>query len=313
MSRSLWFAVLAILVAGCSGAGSVPATGSPTAAPVASPTASATAASMSPPASAPPLAAFADDEPLLLYGHVTGAGGGVFAMRPDGTGRTRLATDALPGVHKRGDWSPDGRDVVFVDETTERLWIAHLDGRPSERLAVCEHGGCDYPSWSPDGRKVAYSRVESADGVIGPESVGIEVLDLATGSVSQVIRLHRPLLADVPRWSPDGTQLVIQVDRMDDEAFETGAALAIVPVAGGEPRYVTDFAAFASSPDWGWASDELAFSTELVEGAGPSARSDDDTWDLWRVRPDGTGVRRISHEPPGGRDEGASMDRRRQH
>ena len=192
---------------------------------------------------------------------------------------------------------------MFVDETTERLWIAHLDGRPSERLAVCERGGCDYPSWSPDGRKIAYSRVESADGVIGPESVGIEVLDRATGSVSQVIRLHRPLLADVPRWSPDGTQLVIQVERMDDEAFETGAALAIVPVAGGEPRYVTDFDAFASSPDWGWASEELAFSTELVEAQGPRAVVDD-TWDLWRVRPDGTGLRRISHQPPGGRLKG---------
>ena len=92
------------------------------------------------------LPAFAPDEPLVLTYRVTGAGGGLFVRRPDGTGERQLATDVLPGVHKHPDWSPDGQQVVFIDEATERMWIAHLDGSPTDSVPVCDTRGCDCPS-----------------------------------------------------------------------------------------------------------------------------------------------------------------------
>ena len=244
------------------------------------------------------LPAFEPDEPLTLFGQLTGAGGGVFVMRPDETGMQQLATDILPGVHKRGDWSPDGQRVVLIDETTERMWIAHLDGTATERVPACDTPGCDYPSWSPDGKRIAFSRSESAPGVIGPKAVAIYVVDLATGHVSPVVRLERPLLSDAPRWSPDGTQIVFQVDRMDDASFETGASIAVVPVAGGKPRYLTDFDSFATSPDWGWVTNEIVYGMDLI-GLKQTPGPDDDTWDLYAVRPDGSGARRITNVPKG--------------
>ncbi|MEO8273164.1 MAG: hypothetical protein ABI620_03790 [Chloroflexota bacterium] len=248
------------------------------------------------------LPVFAADEQLVLYANLTGVGGGIFVMHPDGSGKTRLGADALPGVHKHPAWSPDGRDVVFIDDTTERMLIAHLDGRPTSEVAACGGGGagCDYPAFSPDGTKIAYSRYENKDGVEGPASNGIEVVDLASGTVSKVVRLSRPVLADVPKWSPDGTRLVVQVDRMDDAAFETGAALAVVPVAGGKPTYITKFDGFASYPDWSWATGEIAFSTDLM-GAQRVLAPDQTTWNLWGVQPDGSGLRRITSLSAGGR------------
>lgn len=301
LQRALLGFVVAIATAGCAGAPAGP-TASP-ASPTVLPQSTTTVSTATPAPSPAGLPAFDPNEPLLLYGHVTGAGGGIFVMRPDGSGRTQLGTDVLPGVHKRGNWSPDGQDVVFVDETTERLWIAHLDGRPTSPVATCTDRGCDFPVWSPDGTKIAYSRVESKDGIVGPASVGIEVIDLASGVVTQVVRLNRPTLADVPKWSPDGKQIVVQVDRMDDEAFETGAALAVVPAAGGEPTYLTKFDAFASSPDWSWANDEIVFSTDLMD-AQRSLPTDQNTWNLWGVQPDGSGLRRITNLPDGGRLKG---------
>jgi Tol biopolymer transport system component len=246
------------------------------------------------------LPAFAPDEPLVLTYRVTGAGGGLFVRRPDGSGDWQLATDILPGVHKHPDWSPDGQHVVFVDEATERMWIAHLDGSPTESVPTCDTPGCDYPAWAPDGKRIAFSRVENADGVVGPAAVGIHVLDLATGEVSPVARLERPLLVDVPRWSPDGAELVVGVDQMDEEAFDTGAAIAVVPATGGEPRYLTSFETWAYGADWSWVTGEIVF------GPGIRATMRDfdpagETWDIFGIAPDGSGLRQITHAGPGDR------------
>jgi Tol biopolymer transport system component len=259
----------------------------PTSTPIAAPTGAA-------------LPTFAPDAPLILYALRTDIGGGIYVMEPDGTDARQLATDILPGVHKAPDWSADGGSVVFVDQTTEQLWIAHLDGSPTERVPGCDDDICDNPAWSPDGTRIAYVRIEEERGLDGPASIGIELVDLATGEVLPVVRLERPLLADGPRWSPDGSQIVFQVDQLDDDAYETGAAIAIVAAAGGEPRYLTGFEQFASAPDWGWVTDEIVFSVEL-RGLKLVPDPNDEPWNLHGVRPDGSGQRRITDLPDGGR------------
>jgi Tol biopolymer transport system component len=244
------------------------------------------------------LPSFEPDEPLVLFTRLTGAGGGIFVVRPDGTGKVQLGTDVLPGVHKRGDWSPDGQRVVFIDETTERILIASLDGSPTVAVPVCDVPGCDFPSWSPDGTRIAFSRSESAAGIVGPTALGIYVVDVATNEVTRVVRLERPLLADVPRWSPDGSHILFGVDQMDDEGFDTGAAMAVVPVAGGEPRYITDFAEFAYYGDWSRVTDEIVYSLAAF-GLQREGAPQPETWDLFAIRSDGTGRRQVTHVEPG--------------
>jgi Tol biopolymer transport system component len=234
----------------------------------------------------------------VLFANLTGAGGGIFVSSLDGSDARQIGTDVLPGVHKHPDWSPDGQRVVFVDEATEAMYIAHLDGSATEKLAVCDQPGCDYPAWSPDGEQIAFSRVESQDGTTGPAAVGIYVLTLKTGAVDRVVRLARPLLADVPRWSPDGSSLVFGVDKMDQDAYETGAALATVPVTGGEPRFLTAFHDFGYAPDWSWARNEIVFSTDIR-----SASRDFDPMtaasDLYVIHPDGSGLHKVTDAAKG--------------
>jgi Tol biopolymer transport system component len=252
--------------------------------------------------SEPSLPVFAPDAPLILYYHCwagcgqAGGQAGNFVMGLDGSNPQRIGADA-PGTHKHPDWSPDGKHVVFVDEADGHLWVAHLDGSPTERLAVCETSYCDYPAWSPDGKRIAYSRIEGSLGATGPAALGIEVVDLATMRVTPVVRLERPLLVDVPRWSPDGTELVVGVDRMDEDGFDTGAAIAIVPSTGGALRYLTDFELFGYNPDWDPITGRVVFSVEAV---GYSAAPDpEDPWDLYTIRPDGTDLRRLTTAAPG--------------
>jgi Tol biopolymer transport system component len=249
---------------------------------------------------APSLPAITDSVAWILHAEpIRPAISGLFLLHPDGGEHIRIAADVADGNHKHPDWSPDGQHVVFVVQQTERMWIAHLDGTPSTPITLCDTGGCDYPAWSPDGGRIAYSRYEP--GVDGPPSaLSIQVLDLASGDISTVIRLERPLLVDVPRWSPDGTELVVGVDRFDDDGYETGAAIAVVPASGGELRYLTEFELFGYYPDWNRATGQIVFSTEVIgfqRDPGPEA----DTWDLHLVEPAGTGLRQLTQVPDGRR------------
>lgn len=290
-----WVAALASITA----CGGVPATPGATVGATVSPDPTSSA-SPAPSPAASALPGFADDEPLLLFALRTDLGGGIFVSAADGSDRRQLATDVLPGVHKAPDWSPDGQHFVFVDETVGSLLIGHLDGSPTDVIETCLEGVCDHPAWAPDGTRLAFTRYEITDGVTAPSASRIDVLTLETGTVETAIRLERPLLADSPRWSPDGSELVIQVDRMDAEAFETGAAIAVVPAAGGKPRYLTSFETFAGSPDWSRTSHEIVYAVDLQDLQRTSP-GDDVAFDLFTVRSDGTGERRITSLPNGGR------------
>lgn len=299
-SRLIVVAALAVGLAACGPDAAATQTPVPTTGPTAMTAEPTPTTAPTPDPTAAALPAFTENEALVLFSLRTDLGGGIFVMKPDGTDRRQLATDVLPGVHKAPDWSPDGQSVVFVDEATQKLWIAHLDGSPTTRVPGCAFGICDNPAWSPDGTRIAFVRIEETGGVEGPAAIGIEIVDVATGTLTPVVRLERPLLADAPRWSPDGSQIVFQVEEMDEAAVETGATIAVVPVAGGEPRHLTALEVFASSPDWSWVTDEIVYSVELL-GLKSSPDPGDETWDLFGIAPDGSGQRRITNLPVGGR------------
>ena len=81
---------------------------------------------------------------------------------------------------------------------------------------------------------------------------------------------------------------------MDDAGNETGAAIAVVPVEGGELTYLTPFERYASAPDWSWATDEIVYSIELI-GLKPTLEPDEETWNLFGIRPDGSAGRQITN------------------
>jgi len=87
------------------------------------------------------------------------ARGDVFTV-PAKEGPTRNLTQT-PGTHERGaSWSPDGRWIAYVSDTTgeNELYIQAQDGRtPAERITS---GAATYyytPAWSPDSKKLLWS------------------------------------------------------------------------------------------------------------------------------------------------------------
>jgi Tol biopolymer transport system component len=112
----------------------------------------------------------------------------------------------------------------------------------------------DYPTWSPDGRMLAYESNETGNWDIWVSQVG------GGRSVNRT-EDHR---GDdrYPSWSPDGRQIAFWSDR-------EGSGYFVVPALGGHVRKLgatAGHAAFHSPPVWSADSSELAFASLQTVG-----------------------------------------------
>jgi len=126
----------------------------------------------------------------------------LWRSRADGTERLQLTSPPVIPFSPR--WSPDGKQIAYVDEHTGQLWkiflVAAEGGSP--RGIVSENQNQMDPSWSPDGNHLVFGRVPWIKD--GAKEIAIQILDLNSKKVSAVPGSEN-LFA--PRWSPDGRRL----------------------------------------------------------------------------------------------------------
>jgi len=209
----------------------------------------------------------------------------VCVIRQDGTDRRRLTT-RLPTTGSA--WSPDGQRVVFtrhqeVGESTkftdDDVFVMDGDGDGVRQLTEENPGfHSGQPTWSPDGREIAFVRGPAlAAGIGQPGSLFVMAAD-----GSDVRRLTRGALDSGPAWSPDGREIVFS--RAKD--FNSPRGIWVVGLVGGEPRQLTrtvDY--FDTSPAWSPDGMRIAFARAIplqTEFDGKSA--------IYVMNRDGTGL-----------------------
>jgi Tol biopolymer transport system component len=314
MSRS-WFvlpAIAAVLVVACSSgaaavanpsASTVPslvATASLsttiTAAPSASAMPSASGRSATAAASALPITV---GEPWLLFGRRTADGSGqdVRLVRTDGTGEHQVLAD-VPGDLRAAAWSPDGNRIAFVvrdDSTDGTIWTANGDGTGAAKFYDGRGDGCAsvfYPSWSPDGSKMALVCYPADD-----KHAHLAVLDTASMHLATLADLTWPEFLDDPiSWSHDGKTLAFAILHWDPtNQFLDGSLVATVPADGSAmATRLTAMTEFATYPDWG-ADGRLVYNTYDVGNMHDS----DLVSNLFTMASDGSGARRLTTAKPG--------------
>jgi Tol biopolymer transport system component len=89
------------------------------------------------------------------------------------------------GIPQGCAWSPDSKSLVFM----ENYNLYEIDVSGDSALPLTSYGADMFPSWSPDGGKIAFSR----------DGLGIYLYSLQTAQSTGVFQA-----GDYPSWHPDG-------------------------------------------------------------------------------------------------------------
>ena len=209
-----------------------------------------------------------------------------------------------PSVSPKGNW------LTFTElEENWNIWRVRLTpgGMGKPELLLSSTGKNHSPSYSPDGTQVAFVSDRSGS----PE---IWVAGQDGGNVRRLTSFNGPWLGSI-RWSPDGRTIVF-------DARPSGhSGIFTLPVTGGAPVPLQQDSFEERRPTWSHDGRSIYFNSNrsgslqvwkrsLVSGEvkpiGPpdtneSTESDDgqylvftnSAYELWRCRPDGTGVERL--------------------
>lgn len=212
-----------------------------------------------------------------------------------------LALLVVPAAGASGVDEPAGK-IAFYRWTGDSdysgaVWVMNADGSGQRRLTRNGQGGS--PSWSPDGRRLAFEKaaaqavwIMNADGSeqrllrgakggspawspdgrrIAFDGVGIWMVDANGGGRN---RLSRAGFS--PAWRPDGRTIAF-VDQVEADDLES-TEIFVMDADGRNQRRLTRNRVTDGSPRWSPSGRLIAFN-----------RGDD----IYVMKPDGRGARRL--------------------
>ena len=173
----------------------------------------------------------------------------VYLMNADGTNPTRITSNSYED--RMGDWSPDQEWLVFYTVGREEGWGLWLRNPDGVNLVHLTSGQEKDPVWSPDGKHIAFVRIEDENSdvyVVTRSGDGNWQDDTV---LTRLTRHEAPDLA--PAWSPDSKSIAFV-------SFRDGSAeIYTVPLDGLKPLRLTINVADDLDPQWSPDGKRIAF------------------------------------------------------
>lgn len=238
--------------------------------------------------------------------------GGIWIANADGTDQRKIISS--PG---ETSWSPNGAKIAFtsgreqvkMSEPNDQIYILDLKTGEEKRLLPTNLKiESSQPTWSPDGKKIAFVSIVSYPPIKGKTYTGAETIVLQDFPQIFVIDLEKKVVkqltydeetpAESPAWSPDGTKIVFATRR--------DGRIWVMNTDGTEQKQVTKKrnlfeTRYDMTPCWSPDGKQIAFATiqsgrpfngaeiHVINVDGTNERAltkyrggdDDDRWPDW--------------------------------
>jgi TolB protein len=117
---------------------------------------------------------------------------------------------AADNMSYRGEFSPDGSRIAFGRSAAHGTEVAVMNADGSNiQMLTSGNGGAGFPAWSPDGRRIAFTRLTSFS-VGTPVPIVIVLMYVMNADGSGLVQISPDSVFDTsPTWSPDGQALAV--------------------------------------------------------------------------------------------------------